>query len=257
MVNRDELITFIDDCFGRDFRAKAKRKDNYVNGVQIRGRADVKKVALGVSASLDFLKLCRKSGAGLVIIHHGIGLDGLDHHISPLLKNRLRELIDGDMTLLAFHYMLDAHPVFGNNAQIIEKAGARIVAPFHDEWGFVGEFPAPLPLDSVISRLSGVFGSKPVLFRNGPKRVRRIGTVSGGGAPRMSNIAEIIDSGVDLYVTGEAKEEIPAISKEIKINYAAFGHYNTEKFGVSALGDLIKKQYPALDVRFIDVPCAL
>jgi putative NIF3 family GTP cyclohydrolase 1 type 2 len=73
----------------------------------------------------------------------------------------------------------------------------------------------------------------------------------------MSNVAEIIDSRVDLYVTGEAKEEIPAIAKEIKINYAAFGHYNTEKLGVSALGDLIKKQYPELDVRFIDVPCPL
>lgn len=257
MVAREELIKYIDECFGSEFRAKAKRKDGYVNGVQIKGAANVKRVALGVSVSLEFLKKCRKFGADFVIVHHGIGLEGLDHYINPVLKERFRELIEGDMSLLAFHYMLDAHPEFGNNAQILKKAGAEIVSPFWDEWGFVGDFPKAVPLESVIKKLSGVFGSKPAVFRHGPKTIKRIGVVSGGGAPKISDMGEFIESGIGLYVTGEAKESIPAIAKEIGINYAAFGHYNTEKFGVMALGELIKEKYLEIEVRFVDVPCDL
>ncbi|MFA6450731.1 MAG: Nif3-like dinuclear metal center hexameric protein [bacterium] len=257
MANRDELIKYINECFGCEFRAKAKRIDSYVNGVQIKGSAEVKKVALGVSVSLEFLKRCRKYGADFIIAHHGMGLDGLDHYVNSVLKERFRELIDGEMSLLGFHYMLDAHPEFGNNAQIMKKAGAAIVSPFLDEWGYIGEFPKALPLESVIRKLSGVFNSKPILFSNGPKQIKRIGVVSGGGAPKITDMGEFIESGIELYVTGEAKEGTPGLAKEIKINYAAFGHYNTEKFGVMALGDLIKEKYPEIEVRFVDVPCDL
>ena len=31
-------------------------------------------------------------------------------------------------------------------------------------------------------------------------------------------------------------------------------HYNTEKFGVQALGKFIKKKFPDLEIKFIDIP---
>jgi putative NIF3 family GTP cyclohydrolase 1 type 2 len=161
------------------------------------------------------------------------------------------------MTLLAFHYMLDAHPEFGNNAQIIKKIGAEIVGTFYDEWGFIGEFPEGLPLEKVLKKLSGIFKSKPAVYRNGKKVIKRVGVVSGGAAPRISQAGKIIDSGIDLYVTGETKEGVPEMIREMEINFAAFGHYNSEKLGVIALGELIKESYPEIDVRFVDVPCDL
>lgn len=257
MVRRDALISFIEDCFGREFMAAAKKKDDYVNGVQIKGSDTVTGVALGVSVSLEFLNRCRAAEANFVIVHHGIGLNHLDHYLNPILKERFRVLIDGDITLLAFHYMLDAHPVIGNNAQIIKKLGGRIVGPFYDGWGFVCELPKAMPLDSVVKKLSDIFKSKPAVYRNGSRQVKRIGVVSGGAAPKVSQMGEVAAAAIDLYVTGETKEGVPELAKEAHINYAAFGHYNSEKFGVIALGDLIKKKFPGLTVQFIDVPCDL
>jgi dinuclear metal center YbgI/SA1388 family protein len=257
MVKRDELIHFIDSFFGHEFIATAKRTDDYVNGVQIKGASNVRNVALGVSVSLDFLKRCRDAGANFVIVHHGIGLNRLDHYLNNVLKERLRIIIDSEITLLGYHYMLDAHPEIGNNAQILSKLGADIVSPFHDGWGFVGELRKATPLDTVIRKLSLMMDSKPIVYRNGIKRVKRIAVVSGGAAPRMSQMGEYEEKAVDLYVTGETKEGVPDLVKEAKINYAAFGHYNSEKYGVCALGNLIQKKFPTLDVKFIDIPCNL
>jgi len=44
---RDEIIDFIFDYFGRDFIAKAERKDDYINRVQVRGSEKVRKIAPG------------------------------------------------------------------------------------------------------------------------------------------------------------------------------------------------------------------
>ena len=257
MPKRDELINFIEDSLGREFIANAKRRDGYVNGPQILGAAGVKKVALGVSVSLEFLKRCRAAGANFIVVHHGIGMGDLDHFINPVLKERFRALINGEMTLLAYHYVLDAHPQLGNNAQIMQRLGARIDAPFYDGWGFSGEFEKALPLDAVIKQLTKIMGAKPVVYRNGDKLVKKVAVVSGGAAPKLSKMGLFTDGAVDLYITGETGEPVPELTKEAGINYAACGHYNSEKFGVVALGQLIKKKYPALDVEFVDIPCDL
>ncbi len=65
---------------------------------------------------------------------------------------------------------------------------------------------------------------------------------------------EFLESDFDLYITGEVKESTLALIKEAGINYLAFGHYDTEKFGVQALGETIKKEFSGLEVKFIDVP---
>ena len=254
MAKREEIIKFIFDYFGEEFVSKAKKKDKYINGVQVRGSEEVKKVALGVNVDVEFLRRCQNWGANFVITHHGLGLNDLDHYINPILKERFKILFDNNITLLAFHYLLDAHREIGNNAQILKKLGARIREPFYDEWGWIGELSKPMDINGVVTKLTKIFNHQPAKYLHGKKKVKRVAMVSGGGTPRINEMPEFLEKDFDLYVTGETRESIPALVKESGMNYLAFGHYDTEKLGVLALGDLVKEKFPEVEVKFIDIP---
>ncbi len=78
-----------------------------------------------------------------------------------------------------------------------------------------------------------------------------MGVVSGGGA---YEIKEAINKNLDAYITGEPAEPIEALAKEGEINFCYLGHYNSEKFGIQALGEVVKKKFADLEIKFFDIP---
>ncbi len=67
MENRDKIIDFING-----YLDSGKIKDASQNGLQIEGGAEVKKIAFGVSASLELFERAAASGADMIIVHHGL-----------------------------------------------------------------------------------------------------------------------------------------------------------------------------------------
>lgn len=258
MVDRDKLIKSIKNIFGRDLLAKAARVDlKNANGVQFLGQKKVDKLVLGVSAEASFFQKAKEFGAQFIITHHGLRLGEVKTKIPVTLQKRLQLLFELKATLMGFHFSLDHHPRLGNNAQIIKLLGAkRTEENFYDEWGWVGEYEQEKELDWFLERCQKVFRDKPKFFRYGKPKIKRIAVVSGGGAPYSYSKAvwDWQEKKVDLYLTGEAKEPTQAICQESEINYAYVGHYNSEVFGVKALGEEIKKKFPSLKVKFLDIP---
>lgn len=83
--------------------------------------------------------------------------------------------------------------------------------------------------------------------------VETVAFVSGGA---RAYLEEAMDKRIDAYLTGETNESVPAMCKEGEMNFIAAGHYNTEKFGVMALGELLEKKFK-VKTEFIDVPNSL
>jgi len=259
MTTTKDLMGFIYNYFGTEEIKKAQSKDAYgANGLQVLGAEEVSGVALGVSASVDFFQQAVKNNLNFLVVHHGLGINDLGFRINDILKQRLRFLFDHNLTLLGFHYLLDSHYEIGNNAQILKKLGARIIRSFDDDWGWVGELEESAELQEIVKRCDLIFNSKPASFLEGKRMVRSIAVVSGGGKlhPYAELTTEIME-GIDLYITGEAGEQTQALCQEGKINYLAYGHYNTEVFGVKALGEVIRRNFPELRVVFADIPNCL
>jgi putative NIF3 family GTP cyclohydrolase 1 type 2 len=63
----------------------------------------------------------------------------------------------------------------------------------------------------------------------------------------------LIRDKVDLYITGEPHEWNRELFREAGISFFAGGHYNTEKLGVLALGEVIRGQFD-VEVEFLDLP---
>jgi len=121
MISRDELIKFIYKTIGDELLEKAAQKDEMANGVQVLGGGNVKKVTLGVSLNEEFLKEAIKRGSNFCIFHHGFDARAYKSRLSLYSQKRLKLVFKNDVTVMGFHFALDAHPTIGNSATIINS----------------------------------------------------------------------------------------------------------------------------------------
>lgn len=254
MVKRDELIDFIYRTIGQDLIEKALLKDENANGVQILGGENVEKVALGVSLNEEFLKKAIKWGTNFCIFHHGFDVRTYKSRFPISSQKRLRLIFKNDITVLGFHYALDAHPEVGNNATIIKKLGGKIVDSLFDEWGFVATLQNEISVHDLAHKCEKLFNHDIFVVEGDSSKVKTIGAVSGAGKPYAENIAEMEEKRVQLYISGESSESTPHRMKESGIGYFVCGHYATEVFGIQELGKRIKDKFgEKVEVNFIDV----
>ncbi|MFH1619631.1 MAG: Nif3-like dinuclear metal center hexameric protein [bacterium] len=248
MAPRDSIVSFLDSFL------KAKEiRDHSQNGLQTEGSAEVARIALGVSASLEFLKNAALLKAEMALVHHGL-LWGRSQVYRGPYKSKIKLLMDSDMSLLAYHLPLDLHPAVGNNAQILGCLGAKSLQPFAEydgqTIGFRGSLPCTVSLRKVSSILRKKLGSSCISFPFGPSKIRTIGVVSGGAADLLP---QAVDAGLDLYITGDVKESTQEACREAGINFISAGHYNSEKAGVKALAPLLERKFK-VRTFFIDIP---
>lgn len=258
MVKRNELIKVVEKIIGSGILEKAAKVDpESANGVQFLGQEKVNKVALGVSADEAFFQKAKDFGAQFMIVHHGLRLGEVKTRIPITLQKRFEILFEMKASLCGYHFSLDHHPQIGNNALIIKYLGAkRTNENVLNGWGWVGEYSQVKTLDWFLEKCRLLFKVKPEGFWCGSEKIKRIAVVSGAAYPYPYSdlVWDWQERRVDLYLTGEAKEFTRGICQEAEINYVYVGHYNSEVFGVKALGKEIKKKFPSLKVKFIDIP---
>jgi dinuclear metal center YbgI/SA1388 family protein len=245
-----EIVSFLDELLdpgGFD--------DYGPNGLQVPGRAEVGRVVTGVSASLELFERAVAADAGLVVVHHGIFWDKAPRALSPAAAARLRVLLTAEINLVAYHLPLDAHPEVGNNALLADGLGATAHEPFAEHGGRAVGVAARFGEDGVeagelFARVAEVTGRAPLVFDDGPDRVRSLGIVSGGAA---GNLETAIEAGLDGFLTGEPSEPAMTTAREAGVHFIAAGHYATETFGVRCLGELLAERFGVAH-EFIDVP---
>jgi dinuclear metal center YbgI/SA1388 family protein len=249
MAPRDEIIAYLDELLEIDAFS-----DYGPNGLQVPGAEEVSLVVTGVSAHRELFDRAVQAGAQLVLCHHGLFWDSQPRSVSSALKERLRTLFEGDMSLAAYHLPLDAHPEVGNNALICEALGLERAEPFAEHKGrpvgLVGRSGEGIPFAELRERCAGAFGQEPFVWDEGPDVVHSVGVVSGGAA---GDFAEAIAGGLDAFLTGEPAEHVMADARENRVHFIAGGHYATETFGVRRLGDLVAERF-GVEHRFVAVP---
>ena len=250
MAQARDIVAFLDGLL-----EPAGFDDYAPNGLQVPGRVDVERVTTGVSASLELFERAVSTGAGLVLVHHGIFWDRAPRALSPESAARLRALLVADVGLAAYHLPLDAHPHVGNNALLADGLGASAREPFAEHGGHAVGVAARFDGDGVeagelFARVGRLTGREPLVFDHGPARVRSLGIVSGGAA---GDLQTAIAAGLDGFLTGEPSEPAMNASREAGVHFIAAGHYATETFGVRRLGELVADRF-GIAHEFIDLP---
>jgi len=224
-------------------------KDYGPNGLQVEGRAQVRSLVTGVTASLAFIDAALAAGADALLVHHGLFWRGHDGRLTGWLKERVARLMKADVSLFAYHLPLDAHAELGNNAQLGQRLGLQADARFGDqELGFIGD-GGDVTAEGLAARVQQALSRTPVLLPGDGRPLRRVAWCTGGA---QGYFEDAIAAGADLFLTGELSEPQAHLSRETGVAYLACGHHATERFGAPAVGAHLAQQL-GLAHRFIDI----
>lgn len=228
----------------------ARFRDYCPNGVQVEGRPEISRLVTGVTASLDLLRAAIEAGADAILVHHGYFWKNEDARITGIKRARIELLLRHNVSLLAYHLPLDAHPTLGNNAQLAQKLGFRMNGWFGEQnIACHGELMEELPLSQFGAHVAAMLGRQPLVISEESRPVRRIAWCSGGA---QGYFEEAIRLGVDAFLTGEISEQCVHLAREAGVAFIAAGHHATERYGVQALGEHLAAQL-GISHQFIDI----
>lgn len=245
MVKLNELIHYTQQLMRVELF-----KDYCPNGLQVEGRAEIRKIVTGVTASMALLVAAKQADADLILVHHGYFWHNEDARVVGIKRNRLAYLLNNDLNLMAYHLPLDAHPEFGNNIML-----ARVldITPT----GFTGEsniiafgtLAHPIKLFEFAAKIEAALLRIPLVIGNTQQIVQKVAWCSGAAQNFMDTVIQL---GVDVYISGEISEQTTHQSEESGVSYISAGHHVTERYGVKALGEHLADKFN-IEHQFIDI----
>ena len=226
-------------------------RDYGPNGLQVEGKPEVLKIVSGVTASLQLIDAAIEAEADLILVHHGLFWRGQDGRITGWLKRRLERLLAHQINLLAYHLPLDAHPEWGNNAQLGQRLGLTADARFGEQrLGFIGSADQHLSLQALVKDLEAVVRRPLITLPGDGRPLQRVAWCTGGAQGYFEGA---IAAGADVFITGEISEPQAHLARETGVAFIAAGHHATERYGAPALAGHVAQVF-GLAHEFIDLP---
>lgn len=227
-------------------------EDSITNGLAIAGSSTITRVGFAVSSNMETFERAVQKGCDALVVHHGLKFDAkaLDH----INAQRLAYLFAHNLNLFSAHFLLDAHPKLGNNAQLLSTLNCSRITPFafvgEHAWGMIGTLKKPQKLSKISKRLAPLLSPRTLIYGDLAHSITRIACVTGMGAPSAAQLDELRALDVDLFITGEVNEHHRDLFLESGIACIGGGHYHTETFGIRALQKACTQK--GWDTVFID-----
>lgn len=224
-------------------------RDYCPNGVQVEGRADIRRIAAAVTASQRVLEAAAAWGADAILVHHGYFWRNEDASITGIKKRRIAHLLRNDISLLAYHLPLDAHAELGNNAQLGKLLGFFELGRFGEQdLACHGELGQTQTLGELGRRIGERLQRTPLVVGDAERSISRIAWCSGAA---QGYFEAAIALGVDAFLTGEISEQNVHVAEETGVAFIAAGHHATERYGIRALAGHVAERFN-LDHKFFD-----
>lgn len=248
MAHRDELLQLLNSKL-----ESGRVRDYCPNGLQVEGKAQIRKILTGVTASQALLDRAVAEQADAVLVHHGYFWKGEASEITGMKKRRLQTLLQHDINLFAYHLPLDIHPELGNNARLGALLGFSDISALAsvEPVGVVRQtqLSDAVQLTDIVARLQQQLNRPVFVHDAGIGDIRHIAWCTGGGQGYIDAAAA---AGVQLFISGEVSEQTIHSANELGIHFIAAGHHATERYGVKALGEWLAAQTD-VQVVFADI----
>lgn len=244
-------LNHLDKYINQYLRCDAIR-DYCPNGLQVQGKSDIHKIALGVTACEEVIDRAIEQGTDALLVHHGYFWKNEAPVITGMKYRRLAKLIKNDISLMAYHLPLDVHPEVGNNVSLcrilrIHSLSSHPVDQVENLlWLGTPEIQDAREFAALIKQS---LARTPLHIAGTSNPIEKIAVCTGGA---QNYIEAAIQLGCNAFITGEASEQTFHIAQEHQIHFFAAGHHATERYGVQSLGRHLQQQF-GLDQMFIEV----
>lgn len=231
-----------------------------LNGVQFANRGGIERIVTAVDFSSAAVDGAIRSGARLVLVHHGMFWGGAQPIVGHRYR-RVRALIEHDIGVYSSHLPLDVHPELGNNALLARRLGLEPSGGFASfqgkSIGLSGNASIPTRvLADRAAELSREFGGTLVSTPFESERVTRSWGLCTGAGADSATLREAAERGLDTVIVGEGPHHTAVEARELGIVVLYAGHYATETLGIRALGEAIASRFD-IQSTFIDAPTGL
>jgi dinuclear metal center YbgI/SA1388 family protein len=221
------------------------------NGVQVEASGDVQRLMVGVTACHALIEAARDWQADLLLVHHGYFWKNEPAPLRGMKGRRIRSLFDAGISLLAYHLPLDAHPSYGNNAELGRRLGFENAAPADDGKGLIWQvrLAEPMSGEALKAHIGHSLGREPLHISAALQPLSRLAWCTGAAQGYLEQAAAM---GAQAFISGEISESTVHVARELGVDYFAAGHHATERFGVQALGWHLAERFD-LDYCFVDI----
>ncbi len=251
LATRGDLLAAFDQLLQPE-----RFKDYGPNGLQVEGKAGVRKIVSGVTASLALIEAAVAANADAIFVHHGLFWRGQTGIVTGWMKQRLALLLKHDINLYAYHLPLDAHPELGNNAQLGFQFGLTAASRFGEQnLGFLGaktdggSFKDAFELSEHVKKVL----NRPITLVNQEIRaqtaIKNVAWCTGGA---QGYFEAAIAAGADAFITGEISEPQAHYAREMNVSFIACGHHASERYGAPAVAAHVAALH-GLVHEFIDI----
>ncbi len=252
MVSLPDIINYCDDLLESE-----QFKDYCPNGLQVEGCQQVKKIVCGVTASQALIDAAVAAKADMLLVHHGFFWSGESPAITGMKQRRIKQLLHADISLVAYHLPLDAHPIFGNNAQLAVKLGLEVEGRFGGRGSqaiaMYGRLADKLSASAFATQIGDTLARSSLhIPPDNAAADKPIQTVAWCSGAAQNYLPKAVELGVDAFITGEVSEQTTHIARECGIHFYAAGHHATERYGVMALAEHLGQHFE-LNQQFIDI----
>ena len=280
MIERAALVTYTNALLSPE-----RFKDYCPNGLQVEGTAHIGRLVSGVTASLALIDHAIETRAHALLVHHGLFWRNQNGCITGWMKARLAALLAHDINVLAYHLPLDAHPLYGNNAQLAKRLGLEVQGSFGEQnlglWGqmkpmdvtelhqaiassttkhergahspVLSKINPALSLQGLLSRIEHQLNRPALLIEpTGFDLDAPVGVVAWCSGGAQSYFESAMQAGARVFLTGEISESQVHLARECGVAFVACGHHATERGGAQALGDHLAEHF-SLEHEFVDI----
>jgi len=249
MVQLNSIVEYCNDLLRIN-----EYNDYCPNGLQIEGRNNIQRVICGVTACQDLIDAAIQKQADMVLVHHGFFWKNESPVITGMKKKRIASLLAHEISLLAYHLPLDAHPELGNNAALAKKLNIKIKGYVQqgEAKGLLwhGELTEAVDAGELLLQIERQLKRKPLHLSSTSNRpIKTLAWCTGGAQHYIEKAAML---GLDAFISGEVSEQTFHLAKELDIHYFAAGHHATESYGVQMLAEHLATTF-SLGVEFVDI----
>src|SRR5436189_3812089 len=174
-TNRDAIVAYADELLDVEAFPEYGRP-----GLQVVGADEVSKLVCGVSCSKELFEQAGARGAQMVLVHHGLFWRNEPLVVDRRLRGRLAALFAHDLSLVAYHLALDAHPEVGNSALLARALGIEPERSF-GAVGVGGRLGEPVSIEELADRVREAVDREPLVFAEGHSRLERVAVSTGAG----------------------------------------------------------------------------
>jgi dinuclear metal center YbgI/SA1388 family protein len=210
------------------------------------------RIACSVDSGISVILSAIANRCNLLLTHHGLFWGNQPNVLTGALAKKATLLLGANCSLYSSHLPLDGNQLLGNSMLLARYFRLKEIKPFFNYGGnpigVIGELAETTNnenLDSLILRSNMITGNyTPKFIAGGSEEIKKVAIVTGSGS---SAIPKASISGVDLLITGEAKQEAYHSSLDLEINTLFMGHYQSEILGLIGLSLLLLQRFKLLE----------